>query len=351
MSQPAQPSISVVVCSLNGSRTLRACLEALEHQTIRAETQVVVVDDGSSDTTAEIARTYDVDLIVHERNLGISAARNTGVAAARAPIVAFTDDDCIPDRRWLESLLSVHGRQGVVGVGGPVDVASVRTLVHAYLAEHPPIAPLELELERHRNLPGRVLLYLRSMWAPTRPSGERAVYSFPGANMSFKRDALVAVGMFDPEMTFGSDDEHICAKLRAATSSSSALSFAPDALVHHDYQGTLGDLLRRNYAYGRGHARVYRRDPDQRWPIVFPLPALALALALAAPRRKKVLALLLSVQITFPQGVRAALVYRRLAWLSFSWLRLAEEAAHNAGMLAGLLEHRPARSSARPSKG
>jgi glycosyltransferase involved in cell wall biosynthesis len=335
MTSRVTPEISVVVCSFNGARTIRACLDALERQTIRLQAQVVVVDDGSTDTTADTVGAYPVDLVVHDRNRGLSAARNTGIAHALAPIVAFTDDDCVPDEGWLQALLLAHSRPEVVGAGGPVDVAHIKTLVHHYLVDHPPLAALELELAIRRSLPGRIVLYLRSMWAPQHHANGRAIYSFPGANMSFKRDALASVGMFEPAMTFGSDDEYICGRIRDSFPSM-VLWFDPDAVVHHDYLGTIGDVLRRNYAYGRGHARVYLRDPSQRWPIVFPLPLVAL-IAAALRGWRRLIFVPLVVQVAFPQGISAAIRHQRFAYLSFSWFRLAEESAHNAGMLVGLI--------------
>jgi glycosyltransferase involved in cell wall biosynthesis len=334
MSNP-RPEISVIVCSFNGARTLDACLEALEHQTVRSKAQVILVDDGSTDSTNDIARRHDVELLVHDRNRGISAARNTGIAAARAPVIAFTDDDCIPDSRWLETLLAVHERPEVVGAGGPVDIARVDTLVHRYLAAHPPLAPLELELDTHRGLLARLELYVRSMWSTARRTEGRAVYSFPGANMSFKAEAIHAVGGFDPTMTFGSDDEYLCARVRDRFPDS-ILWLEPQALVRHDYEGTLRDVLRRNYAYGKGHARTYLTSADHRWPIVFPLPIAALIALYALRRSWRLVLVPLLLHLALPQGIAAASRSRRAGDLAFTWLRLAEEAAHNAGMVVGL---------------
>jgi glycosyltransferase involved in cell wall biosynthesis len=336
MTSRVAPEISVVVCSFNGARTIGACLDALERQTARLQAQIVVVDDGSTDTTAEMVGAYPVDLVVHDRNRGLSAARNTGIAHALAPIVAFTDDDCVPDEGWLQALLLAHSRPEVVGAGGPVDVAHIATLVHHYLVDHPPLAPLELELAIRRSLPGRIVLYLRLMWAPQHHTNGRAIYSFPGANMSFKRDALAAVGMFDPAMTFGSDDEYICGRVRDSFPKL-VLWFDPDAVVHHDYLGTIVDMFRRNYAYGRGHARVYLRDPNQRWPIVFPLPVVALMAVAVLRGWRRFIVVPLVVHGVFPQGISAAVRHQRFAYLLFSWFRLAEESAHNAGMFVGLI--------------
>ena len=100
----AAPQISVVVCTYRRAEKLTACLDALARQTIRDRVEVIVVDDGPDDATAAVASRHDVRLIRHPQNRGLAAARNTGIEAATAPIVAFTDDDCVPADDWLEAL-------------------------------------------------------------------------------------------------------------------------------------------------------------------------------------------------------------------------------------------------------
>ena len=67
--------------------------------------EIIVVDDGSTDTTSDVARAHGVTSVRHETNRGLAAARNSGVRAASAPIVAFLDDDCEPEPQWARQLL------------------------------------------------------------------------------------------------------------------------------------------------------------------------------------------------------------------------------------------------------
>ncbi len=349
MTVPVSPSVTAVVCSRNGARTIGACLAALDRQTVRARTQVVVVDDGSTDATAAIARSFEVELVCHGHNRGIGAARNTGAARARAPVVAFTDDDCLPEPGWLEALLRAHGRPSVVGVGGPVVAARTTNLVLQYLDAYPPLAPLELDLAAHPRLAGRIVLYLRRAWSDAPPEGARAVLAFPGANMSFTRAALSAVDGFDEGIRFGSDDEDLCSRLRRAVPDG-LLWLDPDAVVRHDFAGTLVDLLRRNYAYGRGHARAFLVERERRWPIVFPTPLAVAAMAVGWRRSPRRLLIPLVVTALLPQGPLSALRHHQLDRLGFTGLRLCEEAAHDVGMLTGVVAHRRRRSAAHRSK-
>ena len=181
----------MVVCTYRRAGKLAACLDALARQTIRDRVEVIVVDDGPDDATAEVAGRYDVRLIRHPQNRGLAAARNTGIEAATAPVVAFTDDDCVPADDWLEALLEGYGGSDAVAVGGRVEALQQETIVHRYLAETNRLAPLEIELSVSSSLAYRAKLYLRRnrRGNGTLP-GIRAVYSLVGANMSFRRDAL-----------------------------------------------------------------------------------------------------------------------------------------------------------------
>jgi hypothetical protein len=93
------PRISVIVCTCNGARTLRECLDglvALDYPNY----EVIVINDGSTDETAFIAQDYPVRLI-NQSNQGLSAARNVGLTASDGEIVAHIDDDAFPHRYWL----------------------------------------------------------------------------------------------------------------------------------------------------------------------------------------------------------------------------------------------------------
>ncbi|MER5768532.1 glycosyltransferase family 2 protein [Streptomyces sp. NPDC001985] len=86
------PSVSVVIPAHNSARTLPACLDSVYSQTTPLH-EVIVVDDGSTDSTADIAERYPCTLLRRTPNRGVSAARNAGVAAATGEIVFFLDSD------------------------------------------------------------------------------------------------------------------------------------------------------------------------------------------------------------------------------------------------------------------
>ena len=96
--------VSVIIPTMNGARRLPDLFAALAAQTLDSEAfEVLVVDDGSTDDTAEVVRASGIArLIQPPHNVGQGAATNLGIAEARAPRIAFTDDDTMPAPDWLE---------------------------------------------------------------------------------------------------------------------------------------------------------------------------------------------------------------------------------------------------------
>ena len=110
----SRPYLSVVVCSYNGARTIRECLEGLRRLEY-PNYEVIVVNDGSTDATAAIAGEYDVRLINTDQKV-LSNARNVGWRAAQGDIVVYIDDDAYPDPHWLAYLAASFGRTNHVGI-------------------------------------------------------------------------------------------------------------------------------------------------------------------------------------------------------------------------------------------
>src|SRR2546422_4183573 len=111
------PRISVVVCTYNGARVIRDCLEGLRRLEY-PNFEVIVVDDGSNDATAAVLSEYDYRVISTE-NRGLGSARNTGMEAATGEIVAYIDDDAYPDPHWLTYLSAAFRSTTHAAVGGP----------------------------------------------------------------------------------------------------------------------------------------------------------------------------------------------------------------------------------------
>ena len=227
----AWPRISVIVCSYNGARTIRDCLEALERLTY-SDYEVIVVDDGSTDTTAAIARRYDCRLIQTE-NRGLASARNTGLHAARGEIVAYIDDDAYPDPDWLTYLANRFLSTAHVGVGGP----NIAPAGDGRIAECVARAP---------GGPVHVLL------------SDREAEHIPGCNMAFRKDRLEAIGGFDTRFRTAGDDVDVCWRLRERKGT---LGFSAAATVWHHPRRSVRAYWKQQRGYGRAEAMLERKWP------------------------------------------------------------------------------------------
>lgn len=346
-----QPELAVVVCSYNGAARLGDCLDALSEQTAASRLEIIVVDDGSHDATSFIAQTalehrgVRFQIITMPDNVGLSAARNAGVAASTAPIVAFTDDDCVPGALWAEQLLSVWTTAApeVHGIGGPVAAHNTDTYNRRFLNAAEPLRAVEAGGMR-RSAFARVSSYL----FPRRRDGERFVDSFVGANMSFRRSSIDAVGGFDPSIRFGGDEQYLCARL-VETFGAAALLLDPTIVMRHEFHSSVSDTLRRSHAYGRGNGRNWATNggipsllPGPLFVVLGTLLTAAVGLAVS-PAVGVVLALIVFVALSFVLG-RAPLMNaysqsRRVAPLTeiagYPFLVMLSELIDNIGFLRG----------------
>jgi GT2 family glycosyltransferase len=226
------PRISVVVCSYNGSRTIRDCLDGLALLDY-PDYEVVVVDDGSTDATAAIAREYDVRLISTE-NRGLSAARNTGLDAATGEIVAYTDDDARPDPHWLR-YLAVTFEAGHAAVGGP-NIAPPGDGPIADCVANAPGGPVHVLLT------------------------DTVAEHVPGCNMAFRRERLAAIGGFDPIYRTAGDDVDACWRIQEA---GGTIGFSPAAMVWHHRRNSVRTYWKQQQGYGRAEALLERKWPEK----------------------------------------------------------------------------------------
>jgi len=227
------PRVSVVVCTYNGARTIRDCLDGLSRLDY-PDYEVIVVDDGSTDATGVIARQYDCRLIQTE-NQGLANARNTGLAAATGEIIAYLDDDAYPDPDWLTYLAATFLRTPYAGVGGP-NIAP------------PGDGPIAECVARAPGGPVHVLVT------------DREAEHIPGCNMAFRKSCLEAIGGFDPQFRTAGDDVDVCWRLQER---GWALGFHPAAMVWHHRRNSLRTYWRQQIGYGRAEAMLERKWPEK----------------------------------------------------------------------------------------
>ncbi len=227
------PRISVVVCTYNGQRTIRDCLEGLRRLRY-PDFEVIVVNDGSTDNTATIIGEYEVRLISTE-NRGLSSARNTGWQEATGDIVAYIDDDAYPDPDWLTHLAATFLRSTDVGVGGP----NIAPAGDGPIAKCIAVSP---------GNPTHVMLT------------DREAEHIPGCNMAFRRRALEAIGGFDTQFRIAGDDVDVCWALRER---GGTLGFSPAAVVWHHRRNSLWAFWKQQVGYGRAERLLERKWPEK----------------------------------------------------------------------------------------
>jgi len=285
------PKVSVVVASFNAERTLPTCLDSLTRLNY-PDYEVILVDDGSTDTTPQIAKqlrwggtpgepaaktdqsgegecrsrrggdargplspadsgepgspgvsSRQTDsggsggkfiYLRHEKNLGLSSARNTAIAAAAGEIIAFTDADCRADEDWLYYLVGDLLNSEFVGIGGP----NFLPPDDSYVASAVMVSP---------GGPAHVML------------SDRRAEHIPGCNMAFYKWVLHEVGGFDPVFRKAGDDVDLCWRLQQ---SGYQIGFSPAAFVWHYRRSTVGAYLKQQRGYGEAEALLVQKHPE-----------------------------------------------------------------------------------------
>jgi len=232
--QRAWPRVSVVVCAYNAADTLEDNLRSLEQLTY-PDYEIILVNDGSKDQTSAIGHRFAKVRVIDTPNAGLSAARNVGLAEATGEIVAYTDADTRVDRDWLTFLVQPFMTSDVVGSGGPNVVPP----------DDPPIAQC---IARAPGGPTHVLL------------DDRIAEHVPGCNMAFRRDALLAIGGFNPIYLRAGDDVDVCWRLQAR---GWKIGFASAALVWHHHRSSVKAYWRQQVGYGEGETWLMAHHPEK----------------------------------------------------------------------------------------
>jgi GT2 family glycosyltransferase len=222
----AGPEISAIIPVRDGEAQLPALLASLAAQTLAPERfEVIVVDNASRDSTAEVARRGGAK-VVHEPVPNRSRARNRGAGAARSDLLAFTDVDCVAEPGWLEAMLRCAGTAPLLA--GPVHVTT-------------------------RDRPNAVERFER-LWRFSQESAVKEGWAAT-ANLYVERRAFESVGGLDPAYRFG-EDVDLCIR---ATRAGFALGFCPDAVVTHPAEQRPRPMLRRAFFHGYAAGQVRRR--------------------------------------------------------------------------------------------
>jgi len=228
---------SVVVPAHNAEATLDACLSSLGQQTLpRQAYEIIVVDDGSSDGTAEVAQRHEGVVVIREEQSGPAKARNRGAAEARGRYLVFTDADCEADPDFLRALVApMESDVGIAGVQGRYRTRQ-RSLVARFVQ-------VEIE-ERYVLMEGRADIDHIGTYAA-----------------AFRRQLFLEHGGFDASFPEASnEDMEFSYRLAAA---GHRLGLSGDAFCYHAHPEDLGRYFRAKFRHGYWTAILYGRHRDK----------------------------------------------------------------------------------------
>lgn len=235
MSSSPAHKITVYIPAYNVAEFLAPCIEALLAQSQPAN-EILVIDDGSQDNSAEIASRYpQVTLIKHPFNKGLAAARNTALRSARNELVASIDADCVAAPSWLAELARNLADPAVVGVGGKLVEGVQRSTADRWRAVHMP---------QH--------------WGDNPIRGPRFLF---GCNNLFRKSAVLAIGGYDEKMRTNGEDTDLCARLRDRNAE---FLYAPSAQAIHLRRDTTLSLLDTYWRWWRFGVNAYANGPRLR---------------------------------------------------------------------------------------
>lgn len=256
-------SVAVVIPVRNDVRAIAPLVQAVRTQRLARAVEVIVVDDGSSDGTADAAERAGARVLRRDARDGgnPAAARNLGARAAQAELLVFLDADCVPADGWLAALVAPF-EAGASMVGGALALPAGLSLTARcdyYAAWY----------HVHERRPAAVV--------PNHPPG----------NFAVRRALFLDAGGFTETqpLAYAHEELHLQARLRAA---GHRIRFEPRAIVYHHNRPGVGNLLRRSYRWaysaieGKAESGAARVAWLWRRPALVAAAALPLALAQGA---------------------------------------------------------------------
>ena len=247
-----RPDVSVIIVAYNDRDRLIDCLRSLECQTPPSLTiEIVVIDDGSDDGTAEAVGDLFPDVrVISKINEGADVSRNRGIDESSGGVIAFIDSDCVARGNWLGTLVDALQQEPSAVVGGRV--------IHRgpFFRRVVGIADFGEYQGLHR----------------------REVRCLPTCNLGLARSTLGEV-RFDPRVAAAGGDTVFTETLRRG---GAVLIYQPELEVEHRPSVSFADLMRRARRYGTSFVRARQLDPSLRYSGLVRAGVLGVAVATVA---------------------------------------------------------------------
>lgn len=208
-----RPQVTLYIPCYNAEPYIAACLEGVLAQTLNPA-EILVIDDGSKDRTAEIAARYPVKVLRHDQNLGLAAARNTAFRNARHELVAALDADCVAEPAWLGRLASHFSNGIVVGANGRLEEAVQTSVADRWRKTHMP---------QH--------------WGDATLRNPRFLF---GADTVYRKSAVLEAGGYDEHCRTNGEDVDLSARISAR---GGVTVYDPSAIAHHQRHDSVTSIL------------------------------------------------------------------------------------------------------------
>ncbi len=218
--------VSLYIPCYNAEATIQYCLEAVFKQKYPLK-EVVIIDDGSSDKTVEIASRYPVKIIRHDKNKGLAASRNTAIKNVKTEFVASLDADCVAAPGWLEQLMQKFDSSKIAGAGGKLLETHSSTIFDFWRSAH-----MKQHWEDKETVPPFLF----------------------GSNTVFRRETLINIGLYNENYKNNYEDVDICNRLKEIGCS---LIYEPNAIVDHIKKDDIYSVLNNYWRWNLGY---YQRE-------------------------------------------------------------------------------------------
>lgn len=226
-------TISVIIPAYNAEKTILKCLMALRQQT-HPPLEIIIVDDGSTDQTAELSRAH-ADVITTNRRNGPSEARNTGASAAQGDILAFTDSDCIVPKNWLEKIAAAFSDETVGAVGGGYSSGMDNTGFWQIFCHE------ELLFRRRKRMRENIT----------------EVQTLVSNNFACRKHLFMELKGFPKKYSVAED-----MLLSYGISRKSRVLWLNDNGVRHQFKNSFKNYLKQQYSFGAGTTRFFLQNPE-----------------------------------------------------------------------------------------
>ncbi len=260
-------------------------------QTVERKPEIIVVNDGSSDSTAKTVESYSGVRLINQANAGPATARNRGANEAQGTIILFTDDDCVPTSDWLEAMLKPFEDADVVGAKG-VYRTNQKSLVARFVQ-------IDYE-DRYRLM-----------------AAHESIDFVDTYSAAFRRDRFLEMAGYDTSFPLAcAEDIELSYRMAAR---GWKMKFVPNAVVYHTHPDTLLKYLKKKYKFAFWRVLAVRKNPgkamkDTHTPQLMKLqllfaPALFVGIAIDLLVRPRVpasgIVLALFLVSTLPYALRA----------------------------------------------